>query len=61
MSKTLGPIRQILQNTLSQTKGGGWGRGPLGLLLNPPVGVVQRHNLRSVRPFVPFFFLVFIG
>lgn len=27
MSKTLGPIRQILQNTLSQTKFRGWGRG----------------------------------
>ena len=29
--------------------------------LNPPVGVVQRCSLRSVRLFVPFFFLLFVG
>ena len=30
VSKTLGAIRQILQNTLSQPKCRGWGRSPLG-------------------------------
>ena len=56
VSKTLGPMRQILQNTLSQTKFRRWGRGPLGFFSIRLWGVVLRHNLRSVRLFVPLFF-----